>query len=74
MAVSGNKTRVQISFSNELLKKLDDYCEETGMNRSSFVSNCVAEQLRTRVSVEQGMLEIAERLMRETADENRSEK
>lgn len=39
------KTRVQITFSEKLLDRMDEYCERTGINRSAFVSTCIAERL-----------------------------
>lgn len=53
MAVKNGKTRVQITLSDGLAKKLDELCERTGMTKSSFVSYTVAMALDTY----DGMLE-----------------
>lgn len=43
--VANGKTRVQITFGDELLRKVDNYCEETGITRSSLVCAAVADKL-----------------------------
>lgn len=45
------KTRVQLTFSEKLLGRMDDYCERTGISRSAFVSTCIAQQLDTHERV-----------------------
>lgn len=47
MAVADGKTRVQITFSNVLLGRLDEYCERMGLSRSAFVTWAVAMNLDT---------------------------
>lgn len=39
------KTRVQLTFSEKLLSRMDEYCERTGISRSAFASTCIAQQL-----------------------------
>lgn len=45
MAVAEGKTRVQVTFGNEVLAKLDDFCKRTGMTRSSYITYIVATSL-----------------------------
>jgi metal-responsive CopG/Arc/MetJ family transcriptional regulator len=45
MAVKKGKTRVQITLNDEVVKKLDELCDRTGMTKSSFVSYTVAMAL-----------------------------
>lgn len=45
MAVSEDKTRVQIAFPKALLEKMDAYCREAGLSRTSYVSMLVAKDL-----------------------------
>ena len=45
MAVSEDKTRVQIAFPKPLLAKMDAYCQEAGLSRTSYVSMLVAKDL-----------------------------
>lgn len=46
MSLKG-KTRVQISLSNELLERMDEYCERLGVTRSNYVAMLVAQNLDT---------------------------
>jgi predicted DNA binding CopG/RHH family protein len=41
MAISKGKTRVQISFANFDLDKIDKICNETGMSRTDYVTMLV---------------------------------
>lgn len=45
MAVKEGKTRVQVTFGDEVLNKLDAFCKKTGMNRSSYITYIVATSL-----------------------------
>lgn len=45
MAVSRNKTRVQITLTDEVATRLNELCERTGMTKSSFINYTVAMAL-----------------------------
>ena len=45
MAVSDDKVRVQIAFPRALLEKMDAYCKESGLSRTSYVSLLVSKDL-----------------------------
>ena len=45
MAVAKNKTRIQVTFGDEVLEKLDAFCNQTGMNRSSYITYIIAMSL-----------------------------
>lgn len=45
MAIAQGKTRVQVTFGDEVLEKLDAFCKQTGMNRSSYITYIVATSL-----------------------------
>lgn len=45
MAVSDDKIRVQIAFPKQLLEKMDAYCKEAGLSRTSYVSMLVSKDL-----------------------------
>lgn len=45
MAISDEKTRVQISLGNDLLAALDDYCAKTGMSRSAYIAFVVSQNI-----------------------------
>lgn len=45
MAIPEDKTRVGITMGNDLLARLDAYCERTGMTRSGYIAYAVAHQL-----------------------------
>lgn len=45
MIMVDEKKRVQISFGKELLARMDDFCNRTGMTRSSYVSYVVGTNL-----------------------------
>lgn len=55
MAISDNKSRVMVTFNNELLGKLDDYCERIGISRSAFISYTVATALETQSQLVAGV-------------------
>lgn len=40
-----NKARIAITLGKELLARLDEYCDRTGMTRSAYISYAVAHQL-----------------------------
>lgn len=40
------KTRIQITVSDLVLKRLDDYCAKTGMTRSTYISYILATSLQ----------------------------
>lgn len=46
MSLKG-KTRLQISLSNELLERMDEYCDRLGVTRSNYVAMLVAQNLDT---------------------------
>lgn len=68
MAVSEKKKRVQITFGEDMLSRIDAYCEKTGLSRSAFVCASVAAQLygsdllleRAASAVEETFPELAE--------------
>ena len=45
MAVMDGKKRVQIAFPTPLIEKMDSYCREAGLSRSSYVSMLVSKDL-----------------------------
>ena len=45
MAISEDKMRVQIAFPKALVEKMDAYCKEAGITRSSYVSLLVSKDL-----------------------------
>ena len=47
MAIPEDKTRVGITMGNDLLARLDAYCDRTGMTRSGYIAYAVAHQLDT---------------------------
>lgn len=46
MAVGIGKTRVQVTFGNDVLDRLDKFCKETGMTRSSYITYITATSLQ----------------------------
>lgn len=46
MAIAEGKKRVQVTFGDEVLEKLDAFCKETGMTRSSYITYIVATSLQ----------------------------
>lgn len=65
MAVADGKTRVMLTIGDALLAKVDRYCEEYGMSRSSFFSSCAADKFAAQDGVETALAEMTERLLRE---------
>ena len=51
MAIPEDKTRVGITMGNELLARLDAYCDRTGMTRSGYIAYAVAHQLDAETQV-----------------------
>lgn len=45
MAVSADKTRFQVTISNDLAAKIDAYCKEAGISRSAYLSLLAAKDL-----------------------------
>lgn len=43
--VSDGKKRVQVTFSDKVLQRLDAFCETTGMTKSAYISYVVATNL-----------------------------
>lgn len=41
----GNRVKVQISLTPELLEKLDSYCKAIGVTRSAFVQTTLGQTL-----------------------------
>lgn len=46
MAIAEGKKRVQVTFGDDVLKRLDKFCSETGMTRSSYITYIVATSLQ----------------------------
>ena len=40
-----NKTRITISMSKNVLEKLDNYCEMSGLSRSAVITDIVGTEL-----------------------------
>ena len=66
MAISENKTRIQITLGNDVLAMLDDYCEKTGMSRSAYIAFVISQQLYntnrvfdiTEKAIQEGLAEV----------------
>lgn len=41
------KKRIQITLSEKLLGRLDEYCERTGISRSAYISYVVGSSIDT---------------------------
>lgn len=41
----GNRVKVQVSLTPELLEKLDEYCKVIGVTRSAFVQTTLGQTL-----------------------------
>lgn len=46
MAIADGKRRVQVTFGDEVLERLDRFCRDTGMTRSSYITYIVATSLQ----------------------------
>lgn len=51
MAISENKTRMQISLGNDLTEKMDAFCSEAGLSRSSYIAGLIANDLYAKAAV-----------------------
>lgn len=69
MAVPEGKTRLQITVSDELLGNVDEYAKQTGLSRSAIFASCTAEKLAALSGMTNGVLELAEKLMREQTEQ-----
>lgn len=48
-----NKTlRIQISLKEDLLEKIDQYCDDIGMTRSGFFTLCAKDRLNADSTIE----------------------
>lgn len=45
MTVKDGRTRVQVTFGDEVLRRLDAFCDRTGMTRSSYITYIVGTSL-----------------------------
>lgn len=45
MSTSSGKRRIQVTFSETLIERLDAYCAKTGMSRSAFITYVVGANL-----------------------------
>lgn len=45
MATKTGRTRIAITISNNVLEKLDKYCEQSGLSRSAVISDIVGTNL-----------------------------
>lgn len=63
--VADGKKRVQITFSEAVLDRLDAFCEETGMTRSTYISYIVA----TSLDQYRNLSQVAEEAIRKAAEE-----
>lgn len=43
--ISDGKKRVQVTFAESVLERLDEFCAETGMTRSAYIGYVVATSL-----------------------------
>lgn len=64
MSLKG-KTRVQISLSNELLERMDEYCERLGVTRSNYVAMLVAQNLDTMTRMMDAMPDAINELIKQ---------
>lgn len=45
MSTAKGKSRIQITLSDTLIARLDDYCKRTGMTRSAFITYVIGSAL-----------------------------
>lgn len=45
LSTAEGKKRIQVTFSEALIERLDAYCERTGMSRSAYITYAVASTL-----------------------------
>lgn len=65
------KARVNVTMSQELLDKIDKKCEEMGVNRSSFISNKIADVLAKEDLAFDSMVQAAKEVMLKSVEENK---
>ena len=65
------KARVNVTMSQELLDKIDKKCEEMGVNRSSFISNKIADVLAKEDLAFDTMVQAAKEVMLKSVEEKK---
>lgn len=57
MTVKEGRTRVQVTFGDEVLARLDSFCERTGMSRSSYITYIIATSLEQYENLSKAAIE-----------------
>lgn len=57
MAVKEGRTRIQVTFGDEVLRKLDAFCDRTGMTRSSYITYIVGTSLEQYENLSKAAIE-----------------
>lgn len=60
--------RVNVSFSNDLLTKIDDYAKKMGVSRSAFIAYVCAEKVSLQDDLMQSIKNTFEEVIKENSN------
>lgn len=68
MSIAEGKTRIQVTFSDTLLGRLDEYAERTGISRSACISFFVGSALDSYAQLQAAANQSAARTLADMTD------